>query len=97
MARTAGLRNLMLSAGPAQTADSRGIFDLQVYDIKGKPLNLNRLSGRWVLVVNMHPSDPHWDSQLEWMAAESEPPLSPLSLPPSPFPRPKPRSKFGAD
>ena len=54
------------------SADCRGIFDLEVYDIKGQILNLNKLSGRFVLVVNVHPSDPHWDAQLEWMGAESE-------------------------
>ena len=54
------------------TADCRGLFDLKVYDIKGEMLDLNRLSGRFVLAVNVHPTDPHWDAQLEWMATESE-------------------------
>jgi hypothetical protein len=64
-------RKILLIAG-LRAADCRGIFDLEVYDIKGEILNLNRLSGRFVLVVNVHPTDPHWDAQLDWMATESE-------------------------
>ena len=42
-----------------------------MFDIDGNTINFERLLGRYVLVVNVHPADPHWDVQLEWMAAES--------------------------
>ena len=62
-------------------ADCRGIFDLQLFDIEGNTINFERLLGRYVLVVNVHPADPHWDVQLEWMAAESASAIARVCVP----------------
>jgi hypothetical protein len=64
--------SLLLSWTAARPpADARGLFDEEVYAITGERLDLNRFSGRFALVVNIHPTDPHWGTQLEWMARES--------------------------
>jgi glutathione peroxidase-family protein len=66
-----GLALLALLALLAPLAAARGLYDHQVYDISGEAINLNRFSGRYSLVVNIHPTDPHWTTQLAWMAKET--------------------------
>ena len=64
-------RGLLVLATLAAGASARGLYDHQVYDIAGEQVNLNRFSGRFALVVNIHPTDPHWKTQLAWMARET--------------------------